>query len=714
MSAVAAPMSDTGGVEWSGLDANGSWSLVLATEGHFLERRTEDGRIDPRGPALEPGVAYSPDRHVLDLLPVAGTRRNRRLPPRVIEVTGDSYLVDRNRLLVERCDGSTAPVAVDPHELRDPGGLALDRRGLLYVADRRRRAVSVIHPGDGSVEARLVDPEMREPVDVAVAPNGAIFVADRGGGDLLGAASGRIFVFDARFQPLRSFAPRNDAAPPRPRRCRPIAVFVAPGGQDVVVADEFHPRLLVFTAAGDPIGERELGDLAAAARREFDPGAALGVEGFRVALARAVGLCGCPPDLDLGHALATSHRLLRLDGLSLAARFRTSGRWRSAILDSGVSGTQWHRIALDVDLPDRTRIRVAAATADDPADLEAVAGVHLVPADEASGAGLPTWHVIVDRERRPIAFRGAPPPPDPPPLGYDIHATSSTVREQLLHVPPGRFLRLRVDLLGDGTATPSLRSIEIVVPRHSYRTLLPEVFSQNPSAERFLDGYLALFERQLTSIEATRDDFYRRLSPLAAPPEVLTWLAALLDLTFDPSWPLPRRRRLVVEAMELYRRRGTPAGLRRYIEVYTGITPVITEDYLERPTVPTYAGTSGTLGRDVALGVPGEASPDETLFAAYAHRFTVHLPLLDPCDRDVVVPVVDRIIDVNKPAHTEHRLRIVDADARLDDDRAIGVDLVLGARSTARTQLGPQRPVLGQDTVLGPDRPYPRPPNETL
>ena len=295
----------------------------------------------------------------------------------------------------------------------------------------------------------------------------------------------------------------------------------------------------------------------------------------------------------------------------------------------------------------------------------------------------------------------------PPPLGYSAEATAAGIREQLVQSKPGRFLRLRVQLHGKGSATPSVRSLRVTLPRNSYRELLPAVWSKDPAPRAFLDAFLALFERMLTRIEGARDDFWRLLRPAAAPPDVLAWLAALLDLSFDPTWPLARRRALVAEATELYRRRGTPAGLARYVEVYAGIRPIITEAFRERPDHATTAGRS-VLGDSFAIGLadPG-GPPDEALLRAYAHRFTVHLPVADDCERDRVLAVVDRIVTVNKPAHTFHTLAIIAADARTGIHSTVGVDLIPGARPAPATRLttGPGRPVLGSDTVLGPRRP---------
>jgi phage tail-like protein len=205
--------------------------------------------------------------------------------------------------------------------------------------------------------------------------------------------------------------------------------------------------------------------------------------------------------------------------------------------------------------------------------------------------------------------------------------------------------------------------------------------------------------------------FARELNPDAAPREVIDWLACLVDLVFDPSWPLERRRALVAEAMALYRTRGTVRGLERYIEIYTGKRPVILEDFLTRSAEPSFLGRAGcVLGCLFQLGTPSAVeTPENALRRARAHRFTVVISVDDACEEEVVMPAVDRIVETNKPAHTVHTLRPIRPGA-LVGQTALGIDFVVGAAEPPRMRLesGPTPPagaVLGRDVVLGTRRP---------
>jgi phage tail-like protein len=209
-------------------------------------------------------------------------------------------------------------------------------------------------------------------------------------------------------------------------------------------------------------------------------------------------------------------------------------------------------------------------------------------------------------------------------------------------------------------------------------------YRRDPEAAWFLDRFLALFERIFTGVEDRYEEFSRELNPDAAPLEVINWLAALVDLAFDPSWPVERRRALVGEAMSLYRTRGTIAGIARYVEIYTGNRPEIIEGWLERPSRPVFLGRPGTV---LGCGLPllgcstsPALLPDDELWARYAHRFTIYVYIHHLCDTDVTLRAVDRIVEVNKPAHTEHRLQAIFPDARVGLQSRVGLDLVLGAQ----------------------------------
>jgi phage tail-like protein len=637
----------------------------------------------PSSPYLQPTLLYDQLRGVLELQPEAAPTAAD--PPRgiAVDVGGDIYRIDDDgQLMVLRCNGTSAPLLCEPRVLAQPAGLALDRRGFLYVADPAAARVVVLLPDDGSVQAILGGGgtlgALIEPVDVAVSPAGLVYVAD--------CVGGRIAIFSAGMRPLVSFTTVAAAG----RAPLPIAVMIDANG-DLLVADAYLPRLQRYAADTTRLADVDLGSLLAPlAGGDIARGALDRAYGDRVPRF-LVGSCGpcAAPENDGGARLAEVHRALRLLALTLGRRFAPMGVFISRALDGGTPGVPWHRVEVELngDPPASARVLVETFTSDDPAP----ATVTWTAPHDATGAAIP-----FARDRP----------------------------EQLVLSPHGRFLWLRVTLVSDdGNATPSVQAIRAFYPRVSWLDLLPTAYRRDPDAAVFLDRFLALFEHVFTGVEDRYVEFSRDLNPDAAPRAVIDWLAALIDLAFDPSWPVERRRALVGEAMALYRARGTIAGIERYVEVYTGIRPSIVEGFLERPLRPPFLGRPGNVlgcGLPILGCGPSPAMlPDDQLWARFAHRFTIYVYVDDACDAEVTLRAVDRIVEVNKPAHTVHRSEAIFPEARVGVQSRVGLDLVLGAATAGKmqvgdggsegpgsgTKIGGPGGVVGVDAVLGARRP---------
>ncbi|HEY3857282.1 MAG TPA: phage tail protein [Verrucomicrobiae bacterium] len=670
---------------------NATWYILrYATD--FAPRPVSP--VDPAPPQFVPSSAptlyYDDTRNVLELLPVKAAQELPPPPGLAIDIDGEIYRVvpSTQQLLVRRCNGCETPLLCEPGILRSPYGLALDRRGFLYVADPGLARVVVILPDDASSVAILTT-ELREPVDVAVAPGGKIYIADR--------TAGRIVIYDAAFRQTGSFVPQD--ANLLPATPRPVAVMIDSDGS-VLVADASYPRLLRFSVQGSPLGDVNLSTLV-------KPLEALGISLDNPLSLLAgptgrfvAGACRPPFAADDGAVLlAQIHRYLRLLLLKLNHSFQTQGVVLTTVFDSRAPGTMWHKVVVDASLPPDTWITVETSTAENVTDLVSQL------AGPLAGADL-TWNA---------------------PKGVGGPATfTKLVPDQLVQSPPGRYLRMRITLGSNGSATPSLRWLKVYYPRVSYLDLLPKVYQRDPDSALFLQHFLALFERVFTGVEDRYEEFSRWLNPKAAPLEIIDWLGLLVDLTFDPSWSLARRRMLVSEAMELYRHRGTVAGLKRYIEIYTGVVPVILEAFLSRPAQPAMVGLGNSfLGGSFSLSASSaEFSPARALSNAYASRFTVLVYADDECEAKTLLPVVNRIVTVNKPAHTIHTLRAIYPDAQVGVRSTVGLDYVIGGGTASFTKIGGKpkagqpnlgASVLGVDSVLGNLRPqYARPVTQEL
>jgi phage tail-like protein len=83
-----------------------------------------------------------------------------------------------------------------------------------------------------------------------------------------------------------------------------------------------------------------------------------------------------------------------------------------------------------------------------------------------------------------------------------------------------------------------------------------------------LDVALAPVFATLNSIEAYVD-------PAIAPEDFLAWVASWIGLTFDDRWTDAQRRALVPAMVPAYKLRGTKAGLRTVVRLFTGAEPEV-------------------------------------------------------------------------------------------------------------------------------------------
>jgi phage tail-like protein len=114
-----------------------------------------------------------------------------------------------------------------------------------------------------------------------------------------------------------------------------------------------------------------------------------------------------------------------------------------------------------------------------------------------------------------------------------------------------------------------------MTPQTSSRYLeyLPAIYHQ----QAFLGEFLKPFEEVLSGFEELLDSIDHYFAPALTDPEFLPWLATWVALVLDEEWDESKRRRLISEAVELYRRRGTVRGLKQYLEIYAGLVPEIRE-----------------------------------------------------------------------------------------------------------------------------------------
>lgn len=170
---------------------------------------------------------------------------------------------------------------------------------------------------------------------------------------------------------------------------------------------------------------------------------------------------------------------------------------------------------------------------------------------------------------------------------------------------------------------------------HPLLATLPALYADDDLLARFLQA----FDDCLAPVITTLDCLPAYLDPQLTPSDFLAWLAGWLGVALDEAAPLERQRQVVAQAVDLYRWRGTRAGLSEQVRVVTGVLPEVQDS----------GGVSWSSEPEGVL--PGSAVPD----------VVVRLRVPEPGAVDQ--RRVEAVIAAAAPAHVPHALELLQDDA---------------------------------------------------
>jgi phage tail-like protein len=161
---------------------------------------------------------------------------------------------------------------------------------------------------------------------------------------------------------------------------------------------------------------------------------------------------------------------------------------------------------------------------------------------------------------------------------------------------------------------------------------LPGIYQEDDVA-RSLTG---VFDDALAPVVSTIDNLPAYLDPALAPDDFLDWLAGWVGILPDETWSVERRRALVALAVQLYRKRGTAAGLAMHLRLL-GAADVDVSD----------------SGGSVWSKKPGTKAPGD---ASYTLTVTVTPPKKGQLD----AAKIDALVASAKPAHVVHEVTLAE------------------------------------------------------
>lgn len=323
---------------------------------------------------------------------------------------------------------------------------------------------------------------------------------------------------------------------------------------------------------------------------------------------------------------------------------------------------------------------------------------------EAEGAAPKRRESALDKLKRQLAENAA----EMPPLeGYDLRKATKIlssagfplekVRIRYIDSEEERGLVTRqypdagekIDFSND------LYQIELCVSDSSPIEFLPAIYQRSDiSGRNFLKDFLWCFQHIFNQTRDKLNGLHLYFDPLEAPTSFLPWLASWVAMTLEDDWPEVKRRNFIKKAVELYQLRGTVRGIKVYLKIFTGVEPTVYENYWPfdgiqvcpfemYPTHDAYGEEIVDEDQRKAMARPdwkGATIGEDTVEMPYIdknHVFTIELPMQQEQLELDTIRRIHRILDREKPAHTDYYL-IFQEEEEQEEDFAIEV----GIRST--------------------------------
>ena len=195
------------------------------------------------------------------------------------------------------------------------------------------------------------------------------------------------------------------------------------------------------------------------------------------------------------------------------------------------------------------------------------------------------------------------------------------------------------DELGDG------RVIKVEVATKPWIQYLPGIY-QDADEENadFLQRFLLISQHLTSGIEENLGFIHELFDPRTTQMKWLPWLASWLAMPLLEGWDEEKRREIIQRTPELYRLRGTAAGLKLALRLFADVKAEIHEGAWPYPGM--VIGKSSTIGKDTTLSPP----------VFLSQCFTVELPDKKSEISRENLRTVQALVETEKPAHAHYAL----------------------------------------------------------
>ncbi len=319
-----------------------------------------------------------------------------------------------------------------------------------------------------------------------------------------------------------------------------------------------------------------------------------------------------------------------------------SGIYMSAPFDSMQRGTIWHRLRMDIDLPNTATCKIRAYASDTPEILLPSLEVGKRPRIDLNEY---LSDYSIDTNSKIDLF------------DYIEAKIYENPKDILLFGLKGRYLWICIEIISYEEEPVSISSMKIEFPQVSFVDYLPEVYRKNSEADSFLSRFIGIFQSMYVDLEDDIDYIALKFDADRTTKDFLSWMSEWLSIKDASVWGEKRLRHLIKESVKIYKMKGTRKAVSKIVQEYAGIEPTIVEQF------------------DIKNNALYEQQKEmvENLFGDNGYVFTVMIPEAYVKDTETYVELM-RIINSVKPIDSICNLVVLSDQMRLDHHCYMGIN----------------------------------------
>lgn len=241
-----------------------------------------------------------------------------------------------------------------------------------------------------------------------------------------------------------------------------------------------------------------------------------------------------------------------------------NGVYISGAFDSGQAETVWHRLRIDMEIPGGAIVNIRIY-ASDSADV-------IVPSPGGEGKLKTDINKYVKDKSIDINRKIDM-------LDYIGSKKYVNLDDLLMFGFKGRYLWLCLEIINYEKQRVKIKSVKLEFPRVSFVDYLPEIYRENEKDDSFLARYLGIFQSVYIDLEDRIDNTPVHFDAEKTSKDFLNWMADWLSVKNASIWGEKKLRTLIKESVSIYKMKGTKASISKIVKEYTGIEPIIVEQF---------------------------------------------------------------------------------------------------------------------------------------